>query len=92
MCLFTFGIDGVAGSSFFKLLTESKVVFTLGRIWSTTSLFDKSKANYSLVERDRSRDEACNGIDICINVPVRLTSLAMHIKGLLNSGGQQMTN
>jgi hypothetical protein len=84
MCFLAFGIGDVAGLSFFKLLTESKAIFMLSRVWSTASLLNKSKVNCSLVKGNGSRNEVCNSTDIGIGVPVRLTSLAMRVEGLFN--------
>jgi hypothetical protein len=54
MSLFSFGVGGTAGSSFFELLTKGKTIFTLGRAWSTVSLLDESEVDCSLVERNGS--------------------------------------
>jgi hypothetical protein len=86
MRFLTFSVGGAAGSSFFELSTESKTIFTLSRAWSTASLLDESEADCSLVEGDGSRDEACNGTNVGVGIPVGLTGLAMHVEGLFNSG------
>jgi hypothetical protein len=85
--LFTFGISGAAGLSFFELLMESKAVFTFSRAWSIMSLLNEGKVNCLLIEGDRSKDEACDGTIVGVGVSVRLTSLAIRIEGLLNSKG-----
>jgi hypothetical protein len=85
---FAFGVGSTAGFSFFELLMESKAIFMLSRVWSTTGLLNVGDVDYSLVERNRSRDKACNGTDIGIGIPVELTSLVMRVKGLFNSRGQ----
>jgi hypothetical protein len=84
MCFFAFGVGGVAGSSFFKLSTESEAIFTLGRAWSTASLLDEGEVDCSLIKGNRSRDEACNGMNVGVGIPVGLTGLAMRVEGLFN--------
>jgi hypothetical protein len=86
MCFLTFGVSGAAGSSFFKLLTKSEAIFTLGRAWSAASLLDEGEVDCSLIEGNGSRDEACNGTNIGVGIPVGLTSLAMRIEGLFDGG------
>jgi hypothetical protein len=54
VCLFAFGVGGAAGPSFFKLSMESEAIFTLGRAWSTASLFDEGEVDRSLVEGNGS--------------------------------------
>jgi hypothetical protein len=88
VCLFAFNVGGTAGSSFFELAAESEAVFTFGRAWTTTGLLDKSEIDRALVEGDRSRDEACDGTNVCVGVPVRLTSLTMRVEGLVDGKGQ----
>jgi hypothetical protein len=92
VCFFVFGIGGAMSSSFFKLVAKGEAIFMFNRTWTTTSLLNEDKINHTLIEENRSRDEACNGTDICISVPVELTSLAMRVEGLIDSGGQQTTN
>jgi hypothetical protein len=92
MCFFTFGIGGAAGSSFFELSTESKAIFTLGRAWFTASLLDESKVDCPLVKGNGSQNEVCNGTNIGVGIPVRLIGLAMRVEGLVNGGGQRMSN
>jgi hypothetical protein len=84
VCFLTFGVSGAAGSSFFKLSAESKTIFTLSRAWSTASLFDESEVDRSLVEENRSRDEACDGTNVGVSIPVGLTGLAMRVEGLFD--------
>jgi hypothetical protein len=85
---FAFSIGGTTSLSFFKLAAEGEAVFTLSRAWTTTSLLNEGKINRVLIEGNGSRDEICNGTDICIGVPVWLASLAVRIKGLVDGGGQ----
>jgi hypothetical protein len=84
MCFLAFGVGGAAGSSFFELSMESKTIFTLSRVWSTASLLDESEVNCSLVEGNESRDEACDGTNVGIGIPVGLTGLAMRVEGLFD--------
>jgi hypothetical protein len=70
------------------LAAESEAIFTLDRAWTTTGLFDESKINRALIEGDGGRDKACDGMDVCVGVPVRLTSLLMRVEGLFDGGGQ----
>jgi hypothetical protein len=84
VCFLAFGVGGAASSSFFELSTKGKTIFMLGRAWSTASLLDKSEVDRSLVEGNGSQDEACNGTNIGVGIPVGLTGLAMHVKGLFD--------
>jgi hypothetical protein len=92
MCLFAFGIGSMMGSSFFKLAAESEAIFTFSGTWTTTGLLDEGKVDRALVEGNRCRDKTCDGTDVCVSVPVRLTGLSMCVEGLINSGRQQTTN
>jgi hypothetical protein len=92
VCLFAFGVGSTMSSSVFELAAESETIFTLSRAWTATSLLDKSKINRALIEGDRSRDEACNGTNVCIGIPVRLSGLTVRIEGLVDGGGQWTTN
>jgi hypothetical protein len=92
MCFFALSIGSMASSSLFELGAEGEAIFTFGRMWTTVSLLNKDKINCVLIEGDRSRDEACNDTDICVGVPVGLTSLAMRVEGLIDGKGQQITN
>jgi hypothetical protein len=84
VCVLAFSVGGAAGSSFFELSTESKAIFTFNRTWSIASLLDEGKVDCSLVEGNGSRDEACDGIDVGIGIPVGLTGLSMRIEGLFD--------
>jgi hypothetical protein len=84
VCFLAFGVGGAAGLSFFKLLTESKTIFTLSRAWSTASLLDESEVYRSLVEGDGSRDEACDGMNVGVGILIGLTGLAMRVEGLFD--------
>jgi hypothetical protein len=85
--LFAFSISSTVGSSFFKLLMESKAIFTLGRAWSTASLLKESEIDYSLVKRNGSQNKACNSTNIGVGISVRLTGLAMRVEGLFDGRG-----
>jgi hypothetical protein len=88
MCFLAFGVSGTAGLSFFKLSTESQAIFTLGRTWTTTCLFDESKVDCSLIEGNGSRDKTCNGTNVGVGVPVGLTGLVVRVESLVDSRGQ----
>jgi hypothetical protein len=87
VCFLAFGVGSAAGSSFLELSTESKTIFTLSRAWSTASLLNESEVDRSLVEGNGSRDEACNGTNVGVGIPVGLTSLAMRVESLIDGGG-----
>jgi hypothetical protein len=55
-------------------------------------LLNESKVDHALIEEDESKDTAYNGMNVCIGILVKLTSLAMHVKGLLKGRRQQTTN
>jgi hypothetical protein len=88
VCLFAFGVSSTTSSSFFELAAESEAVFTFGRAWTTTGLLNKSEIDRALIEGNGSRDEACNGTNVCVGVPVRLIGLTMHVEGLVDGRGQ----
>jgi hypothetical protein len=84
VCFLAFGVGSAAGSSFFELLMESKMIFTLSRAWSTASLFNESEVDRSLVEGNGSQDEACDGTNVGVGIPIGLTGLAMRVEGLFD--------
>jgi hypothetical protein len=85
VCFLVFGVGSAVGLGFFELSMESKAIFTLDRAWFTTSLFNESEVDCSLVEENRSRDKACDSTNIGIGIPVRLTGLAMRVESLFDS-------
>jgi hypothetical protein len=85
VCFLAFGVGGAAGSSFFKLLMESKAVFTLSRAWTTASLLNESEVDCLLVEGNRSRYKVCNSANVGVGISVGLTGLAMRVEGLFDS-------
>jgi hypothetical protein len=84
VCFLAFSVGSAAGLSFFELSMEGEAIFTLGRAWSTTSLLNESKVDYSLVKENGSRDKACDNTNVGVGIPVGLTGLAMHIEGLFD--------
>jgi hypothetical protein len=92
MGLFVFGIGSVAGLSFFELMIKSKLNFILDRVWSIVSLLNESEVNCLLIERNIDQNKACNSTNVSVGMPIELTSLAIHIEGLINGRGQQAMN
>jgi hypothetical protein len=88
ICFLAFSIGGTAGSSFFELSTKSKAIFMLSRVWTTTSLFNESEVNCSLIKEDGSQDKTCDGTNVGVGIPVGLTGLAVRVKSLVDSRGQ----